>query len=61
MKILDKLDLTPPPRRPCCKLARVHGACTARTGLGNYIPQTDPHRKALQSNIGTRSFALLRL
>ena len=41
------------------------GARMVRTVLGNYTPQTDPHRKALDSNIGTkktaRKWILLRL
>ena len=36
------------------KWARVHGARTVRTLLCNYTPQTDPHKKALDSNIGTK-------
>ena len=28
-----------------------------RTLLGNYTPQTDPHKKALDSNIGTKKTA----
>ena len=44
-----------------CKWAWSHGARSVRTVLGKHTPQTDPHRKALDSNIGTRSFALLRL
>ena len=37
--------------------APVHGARTVRTLLGNYIPQTDPHKKALDSYIGTKKTA----
>ena len=31
--------------------------CTVRTLLGNYTPQTDPHKEALDSNIGTKETA----
>ena len=33
------------------------GARTVRTLLGNYTPQTDPHKKALDSTIGTKKTA----
>eukprot|EP00670_Eutreptiella_braarudii_P017323 CAMPEP_0174363886 /NCGR_PEP_ID=MMETSP0811_2-20130205/70648_1 /TAXON_ID=73025 ORGANISM="Eutreptiella gymnastica-like, Strain CCMP1594" /NCGR_SAMPLE_ID=MMETSP0811_2 /ASSEMBLY_ACC=CAM_ASM_000667 /LENGTH=77 /DNA_ID=CAMNT_0015503001 /DNA_START=424 /DNA_END=657 /DNA_ORIENTATION=- len=39
---------------------RVHGSRTVRTVWGNYTafsPQLDPHRKVLDSNIGTKKTA----
>ena len=45
--------------RSSCKTwwVRVHIVRTVRTVLGNYTPQTDPHRRALDSNIDTKKTA----
>ena len=42
------------------KWVRMHAAHTVRTIWGNYTaftPQLDPHRKELESNIGTKKTA----